>query len=131
MHTGLALVGLCLNGFTAMVKCRGIPHADVLRSYEGLLSTGKSDYEAITDKMEDEYFKESLGIGRVPSAETLRQKAPESLHPNHHSHCWNITLLFSTLYCSNEISKVFFRENLSGHSLDKGFEYDERLFSVQ
>ncbi len=82
VHTGLALVGLCLNKFTTMEKrlrkrvgkCSGISHADVLRSYVGLLSVGKSDYEAITNKVRDEYFKRSLGIKRVPSAETLRQR---------------------------------------------------------
>jgi len=59
VHSGLALVGLCLNKFTslesqfdkALGKCRGISHADVLKSYVGLLSIGKSDYEAITDRM--------------------------------------------------------------------------------
>ena len=82
VHTGLALVGLCLNKFTTMErrlrkrvgKCSGISHTDVLRSYVGLLSVGKSDYEAITNKVRDEYFKRSLGIKRVPSAETLRQR---------------------------------------------------------
>ena len=64
VHTGLALVGLCLNRFTTMDRqlarrvgrCRGISHADVLKSYVGLLSLGKSDYDAITDKIRDEYF---------------------------------------------------------------------------
>jgi hypothetical protein len=82
VHTGLALVGLCLDKFTPMEKqlnkalgrCRGISHADVLKSYVGLLCIGKSDYEAITDRMEDEYFKEAVGIRRVPSTETLRQR---------------------------------------------------------
>ena len=82
VHSGLALVGLCLNRFTslesqidkALGRCRGISHADVLKSYVGLLCIGKSDYEAITDRMEDDYFKEALGIRRVPSAETLRQR---------------------------------------------------------
>ena len=89
VHTGLALVGLCLNRFTTMEKqlakevgkCRGISHADVLKGYVGLLCVGKSDYEAITDKMEDEYFKESLGIGQVPSAETLRQRLDAYAEP--------------------------------------------------
>ena len=78
-YSGLALVGLCLNKFTNLDKhlnkevgrCRGISHADVLRSYVGLLCIGKSDYEAITNMAEDHYFKSSLGIRRVPSAETL------------------------------------------------------------
>ena len=52
MHPGLALVVLCLNRFSTKEKGGKVPghYADVLRSHEGLLSTGKSDYEAITDK---------------------------------------------------------------------------------
>ena len=80
-HTGLAIVGQCLNRFTTLErrlkkvgKCKGISHADILRSYAGLLCIGKSDYEAITDKVGDEYFRRALGIKRVPSAETLRQR---------------------------------------------------------
>jgi len=82
VHSGLALVGLCLNKFTSLEKqlnkvlgkCRGISHSDVLKSYVELLCLGKSDYEAITDRIQDDYFKEALGIKRVPSAETLRQR---------------------------------------------------------
>lgn len=57
MHPGLALVVLCLNRFSTMEKggkVPGILHADVLKSYEGLLSTGKSDYEAITGRTEND-----------------------------------------------------------------------------
>lgn len=81
-HSGLALVGLCINRFAelpgrirnALPKVNGISHADVLRSYLGLLCTGKSDFEAITAKKEDDFFKSSLDIQKVPSAETLRQR---------------------------------------------------------
>lgn len=81
-HSGLALVGLCINRFTqlassvrnALPKTNGIAHIDVLRSYLGLLCTGKSDYEAVTSKKEDDFFQSSLGIKQVPSAETLRQR---------------------------------------------------------
>ena len=52
----------------------GIGLDDIVRSYVGLLAMGQSDYEAITNRREDDYFRESLGIGRVPSAETLRQR---------------------------------------------------------
>jgi len=37
----------------------------------------KSDYEAITAMRDDDYFKKSLGITRVPSAERLRQRLDE------------------------------------------------------
>ena len=87
-HSGLALVGLSLNRFCSLPGkaeeafplsggSTGIGLDDILRSYVGLLATGKSDYEAITNRRKDDYFKESLGIGNVPSAETLRQRLDE------------------------------------------------------
>lgn len=48
-----------------------------MRSYIGLLTMGKSDFEAVTNYREDDFFRESLGTGRVPSAETLRQRFDE------------------------------------------------------
>ncbi len=54
-----------------------ISNIDLLRSYLGLLCIGKSDYEAITGMRDDEYFKTSLGIKKVPSAERLRQRFDE------------------------------------------------------
>ncbi|MBI4332544.1 MAG: IS1380 family transposase, partial [Chloroflexi bacterium] len=86
-HSGLALVGWCVNELCSLpAKAReafpisaenGIGLDDILRSYIGLLSMGKSDFEAVTNHREDDYFRESLGIGRVPSAETLRQRMDE------------------------------------------------------
>ena len=87
-HSGLALVGLCVNelcslpakareAFPVSAGSTGIGLDDILRSYLGLLATGQSDYEAITNRREDDYFRESLGIGKVPSAETLRQRLDE------------------------------------------------------
>jgi hypothetical protein len=81
-HSGLALVGACINRFTDFKKrindvsprSGGISHADIARSYLGLLCLGKSDYDAITDRREDRYFQTSLGLSVVPSAETLRQR---------------------------------------------------------
>ena len=82
-HSGLALVGLCINRYSDLARVtssrmekRGnvISHTDLLRSYLGLLSLGKSDYEAITGMRDDDYFKNSLGISNVPSAERLRQR---------------------------------------------------------
>jgi hypothetical protein len=85
-HSGLALIGLCINRFSGMPQqvnrqmTRGqdkIPHADIVRSMLGLLCLGKSDYEAITAMRDDDYFKHSLGIQNVPSAERLRQRLDE------------------------------------------------------
>ncbi len=87
-HSGLALVGLCVNKFSSLpakaveafpvsAASNGIGLDDILRSYVGLLATGQSDYEAVTNRRKDDYFRDSLGIGNVPSAETLRQRLDE------------------------------------------------------
>jgi Transposase DDE domain group 1 len=86
-HSGLALVGLCLNRLCSLPtkamdafprKVGGIGLDDILRSYVGLLTMGKSDFEAITDCRDDDHFSQSLGIARVPSAETLRQRLDDA-----------------------------------------------------
>jgi hypothetical protein len=85
-HSGLALVGLCLNKLCSLPakaidafprKVGGIGLDDILRSYVGLLTMGKSDFEAITDCRDDDHFSQSLGVTRVPSSETLRQRLDE------------------------------------------------------
>ena len=68
---------------------------DILRSYVGLLSIGQSDFEAITNRREDDYFRQVLGIQRVPSAETLRQR-PDEIAP---------ALLSIADACSVELSR--------------------------
>ncbi len=82
-HSGLALIGLCINRFSGvpqkitrkMTKGQDkISHTDIVRSMLGLLCLGKSDYEAITAMRDDHYFKQSLGIRNIPSAERLRQR---------------------------------------------------------
>ena len=45
-----------------------------MRSYVGLLSLARNDFEAITGKRTDRYFRQALGAKKVPSAETLRQR---------------------------------------------------------
>ena len=68
-HSGLALIGLCINRFSTMPQkvtrkmTKGqdkISHPDIVRSMLGLLCLGKNDYEAITAMRDDEYFKQSL-----------------------------------------------------------------------
>ena len=63
-HSGLALTGMAVNRYTDLAQSlkrevplrHGIPHADVLRSYLGLLCFGKSDFEAVSNVREDEFF---------------------------------------------------------------------------
>lgn len=82
-HSGLSLIAMALNKRTNLVndanavlplRATGIAHADILRSYVGLLCLGKSDFEAITGLRGDRFFLESLGLGQVPSEATLRQR---------------------------------------------------------
>jgi len=85
-HSGMALVGLCINRYSDLSRtvirkmdnnANLISHSDLLRSYLGLLCLGKSDYEAVSAMRGDDYFKDSLGITNVPSAERLRQRLDE------------------------------------------------------
>ena len=85
-HSGLALAGACINRYSDLGRSVGrvakgsdhIAEIDILRSYLGLLCLGKSDYQAIAAMREDDYFKEALGIGRMPSVERLRQRLDEA-----------------------------------------------------
>jgi len=85
-HSGLALVGMALNrhcDLTAKVdrhiplRRHGIPHSDVLRSLIGLLCLGKSDFDAVENVRKDAFFATAMGISKVPSAVTLRQRLDE------------------------------------------------------
>jgi len=81
-QSGMALAGLAINRFTTLASrlakaapCQGIATADVLRCYIGLLCQGKSVFEAIRPFFEDdEFFAAALGVQKVPSPETLRQR---------------------------------------------------------
>lgn len=81
-QSGLALVGVALNRYTSLVSRvdkaapkRGIATSDVLRSYLGLLCQSKSDFAAIRPFFEgDEFFRSALGLTKIPSPETLRQR---------------------------------------------------------
>jgi len=89
-HSGLALIGLCLNRFTRLrqhldklprLKEGAISHADVVRGYLGLLCLGKSDFAAIEGFRRDTFFRESLALSKVPSEPTLRQRLKEQTEP--------------------------------------------------
>ena len=84
-HSGVSLVGLALNRFTSMPTALAkaapsddvISHADVIKSYCGLLAQAKSDFVAIEQKRTDDFFRESLGNKHVPSEGTMRQRMDE------------------------------------------------------
>jgi Transposase DDE domain group 1 len=84
-HSGLALVGLCLNRYGELTQAldkgiplrHGISHADIIKSIMGTLCLGKSDFEAIENHRNDDYFKAALSIQQVPSCARLRQRLDE------------------------------------------------------
>lgn len=90
-HSGLALVGqallhsgLCEAADRAVSHHHGVSHGDVLSSYIGLLSLGKHDYEAIGGLRKDPFFREAIGLRKVPSSATIRlrfDKHAEQLLP--------------------------------------------------
>ena len=79
---GLALVGHHLKRLTPVFKRidkalpvrTGVETSDIVRSYVGLLVQGKSDFDAMENFRGDTFFKQSLGIGLLPSSVTLRQR---------------------------------------------------------
>ena len=85
-HSGLALVGMALKSTeldrkinkTQPPQIKGTPdisNSDVIRGYIGLLCQGKHAFEAIEDfRGGESFFDLALGISRVPSCSTLRQR---------------------------------------------------------
>ena len=79
---GLALVGHHLKRLSPVFKQidkalpvrTGVSTSDIVRSYVGLLVQGKSDFDAVENFRGDTFFKQSLGIGLLPSSVTLRQR---------------------------------------------------------
>jgi hypothetical protein len=81
-RAGLALVGTALERFAGLTRTvdprfpvrSGTATRDVLKSYVGLLCEGKSDFDAIESKRQEEFFARALKLRQVPSAATSRQR---------------------------------------------------------
>jgi len=77
---GLMLIGHCLvlaelERLDLRLPKRGkIRLSDLVKSYVGLLTLGKNDFEAIEPFRRDRFFQEALGIGQVPGSVWLRQQ---------------------------------------------------------
>ena len=63
---GLGIVGTILDKHTNLKNLdkklsyhHGIYHTDILKSYVGLLCQGKSDFEAIGNHADDDFFQQS------------------------------------------------------------------------
>ena len=81
---GLAIVGPIINRYSGLKKRlksvplrHGIAHIDLVRTYLGLLCQGKNDFEAVEGIRGDVFFREALGIARIPSSARLRQRFDE------------------------------------------------------
>ena len=80
-HAGLALIGQCCE-LAEIGKVldhnisvsSGFKASEIAKSMIGLLSIGKSDFEAIESFRENSFFKKALGLVKVCSSAWLRQK---------------------------------------------------------
>lgn len=80
-YSGLALVGQCcqIAQVDAVIDPRipvsqGMRTSDLVKSMVGLLSLGKSDFEAIEPFRQDRFFKQALGLSKIPGSVWLRQR---------------------------------------------------------
>jgi len=86
-HSGLALAGWLVRQTAIQKRINRIrlgdrkrpevSHGDVATAMIGLLCLGKPDFEAIEAFREDEFFRQALGLAKVPSEGTLRQRLEE------------------------------------------------------
>ena len=79
---GLTLVGHMMKAMrpvlasidTALPLRGGVDNSDIVRSYLGFLTQGKSDFDAVENFRGDAFFKQALGKDLLPSSPTLRQR---------------------------------------------------------
>lgn len=76
----LALIGQCCQAaqVAAVIAPRqpvlqGMRTSDVMKSMVGLLSLGKSDFEATEPFRENRFFKEALNLSKIPGSVWMRQ----------------------------------------------------------
>src|SRR5665647_1018233 len=79
--SGLALIGQCCRAaqLEAVIDpplpvSQGLRTSDIVKSMLGLLSLGKNDFEAIEPFRTDRFFKQALGLSKVPSGVWMRQR---------------------------------------------------------
>jgi hypothetical protein len=77
----LALIGQCCEAAQVdrvidprLPVSQGMKTSDLVKAMTGLLSLGKSDFEAIEPFRTDRFFKEALGLSKVPSSAWMRQR---------------------------------------------------------
>lgn len=99
-YAGLALIGQCCEA--AQVEqldrrwptLQGITVSNLVKSYVGLLTLGKSDFEAIEAFRTDWFFHEALGVSKVPGSVWLRQRLEKlAAEPREHTDELSVRLL--------------------------------------
>lgn len=80
-YSGLALLGQCCQAAQVdavidpkLPVSQGMRTSDIVKSMVGLLSLGKSDFDAIEPFRGDRFFKEAMGLSKVPSSVWMRQR---------------------------------------------------------
>jgi len=78
---GVALIGQCCEAAQVdlivdprMPVSQGMRTSDIVKSAIGLLSMGKSDFDAIEPLRGERFFKQALGLSKVPSSAWMRQR---------------------------------------------------------
>lgn len=89
-NAGFAIIGEILNAVGFHAACNRLPvsvaHpenqiscADILASAIGTMCAGVSSFEGVREYRDDaEFYRDALGIGRIPSAERLRQRLDQA-----------------------------------------------------
>jgi hypothetical protein len=81
---GISLIGGILNSLTAIeefknmnfvgVKTGHYSHSEIIRSFLGILSLGKSDFNDVELYRNDTFFRDCLKLRKVPSESIIRQR---------------------------------------------------------
>lgn len=83
---GLAIVGQVLDSaeFHSAIKslkhddsAKDFKNIDIIKTFLALLSLGKNNFEDVDNFKDDDFFKACLGMKKLPSKETLRQRMDE------------------------------------------------------
>jgi hypothetical protein len=135
-HSGLALVGLALNRFTSLSTALVVMDApgdliagiDIIRSYCALLAQGKSDFIAVEQYRDDDFFREALGNKDIPSEGTMRQRMDEFAEQILASVSWaSIEFLERTKVPLTALSTGHIPLDLDGFVLDNSGSKKEKV----
>lgn len=79
-HSGPALIGQCCEAAEVgvvidprLLVSQGMNASDMVKAMTGLLSLGKSDFEAIEPFRTDCFIREALVLSKIPSAVWMRK----------------------------------------------------------